>query len=236
MKNTTFSDLILYEDEDYMIINKPPFISTLADRSSAFNILDQARDYIATAQVCHRLDKETSGTLALAKHPKAYQALAVQFEDRKVEKTYHAIADGIHDFQHVHIDLPILISGKGVAKISRKGKPAQTIVHALEAFKLHTLLACYPITGRLHQIRVHLAHMQAPIAGDVQYGGKPLYLSDIKRNFHLKKDTEELPLIKRVALHAKTLKFKLLNEQYISADAPYPKDFAVLMKQLEKYR
>lgn len=236
MKNPTFEDTILYEDEDYIIINKPPFISTLADRSSDINILNLARDYITTAQVCHRLDKETSGALAIAKHPEAYQALAIQFEERKVEKTYHAVADGIHDFHHVEIDMPIFISGKGIAKISRKGKPAQTIVHAVEAFKQHTLLACHPVTGRLHQIRVHLAHVHAPIACDTQYGGMPLYLSSLKRNFHLKKDTEEQSLIKRVALHAKTLKFKLLNEQYISADAPYPKDFAVLMKQLEKYR
>lgn len=236
MKNSIFTDLILYEDEDYIIINKPPYISTLADRSSDLNILDQAKEYIATAQVCHRLDKETSGALAIAKNPEAYQSLAVQFEERKVKKTYHAVADGIHDFQYEKIDLSILATGKGVARIDRKGKPAQTLVHALEAFKYHTLLACYPVTGRLHQIRVHLAHWQAPIAGDEQYGGKPIYLSTLKRNFHLKKDTEELPLIKRVALHAKALQFKGLDGQSVSAEAPYPKDFAVMMKQLEKYR
>jgi 23S rRNA pseudouridine955/2504/2580 synthase len=236
MKNSVFTDLILYEDEDYIIINKPPYISTLADRSSDLNILDQAKEYIATAQVCHRLDKETSGALAIAKHPEAYQSLAVQLEERKVKKTYHAVADGIHDFQHEKIDLSILATGKGVARIDRKGKPAQTLVQALEAFKLHTLLACYPVTGRLHQIRVHLAHWQAPIAGDGQYGGKPIYLSALKRNFHLKKDTEELPLIKRVALHAKALQFKGLDGQPVSVEAPYPKDFAVMIKQLEKYR
>ncbi len=236
MKNTAFSDLILYEDEDYIVINKPPFISTLADRSSKVNILGQARAYITTAQVCHRLDKETSGALAIAKHPEAYQALAVQFEARKVKKTYHAVADGIHEFQKEKINLPILISGKGVARVNHKGKPAQTIVQAIEAYKMHTLLACQPITGRFHQIRVHLAHIKAPIAGDEQYGGNPIYLSEIKRKFNLKKDTEELPLIKRVALHAKALKFNLLNGKYIEVEAPYPKDFAVLVKQLRKYR
>ena len=88
-------------------------------------------------------------------------------------------------------------------------------------------------TRNRHQIRVHLAYLNAPIVSDTQYDGKELYLSELKKKFNLKKDTEEQPLIKRVALHASELRFKLLNEEQIAIQAPYPKDFAVLVKQLE---
>jgi 23S rRNA pseudouridine955/2504/2580 synthase len=93
---------------------------------------------------------------------------------------------------------------------------------------------CEPITGRMHQIRVHLSALKAPIVFDTQYGGEELYLSSIKRKFNLKKDTEELPLIRRVALHAYSLTFRQPNEELLHVVAPYPKDFDVLVKQLEK--
>jgi 23S rRNA pseudouridine955/2504/2580 synthase len=70
---------------------------------------------------------------------------------------------------------------------------------------------------------------------DEMYGGKEVYLSDLKRNFHLKKDTEERPLMRRVALHAHSLSFKLMDGSPITVEAPYPKDFNVLTKQLEKF-
>jgi len=237
MAKIQFKDLILYEDEDYIIINKPSHISTLEDRNDPFSIIEMARQYTEDAQVGHRLDKETSGALAIAKHPEAYRALALQFEHRKVKKVYHAVCDGIHNFQDVEIDLPIYVNSKGTVRIShREGKSAQTLVRTLEAYKRHTLVECEPVTGRTHQIRVHLASLQAPIAGDEQYGGAPFYLSSIKRNYNLKRDTEELPLIKRVALHAQALEIELLNQERTCIEAPYPKDFAVLLKQLEKNR
>jgi 23S rRNA pseudouridine955/2504/2580 synthase len=92
-----------------------------------------------------------------------------------------------------------------------------------------------PITGRMHQIRIHLTCLKAPIVSDSMYGGPEIYLSDLKRNFHLKKDTEELPVMRRVALHAHSLSFKLMNGDPITVEAPYPKDFNVLVKTLEKY-
>lgn len=237
MKQLRFRDLIIHEDQNYIVINKPPFISTLEDRNSDENILSMAKEYWSDAQVCHRLDKETSGALAIAKNPEAYQSLAVQFEKRKVKKTYHAVAEGLHEFKDLEIDLPIAVLGNGQAKIdSQKGKPAQTLVNTVSVFKFHTLLECNPVTGRFHQIRVHLAHQNAPISGDTQYGGSPFYLSAVKKNYHLKKFTDEQPLIKRVALHAKSLAFDLLNSEKLQIEAPYPKDFAVLIKQLKKYQ
>src|SRR5690242_15127515 len=100
MKTPDFKALILSEDDDYILINKPPFISTLEDRHDRVNILALARNYADDAQVCHRLDKDTSGVLAIAKNPEAYRHLSMQFEHREVSKVYHAIADGIHDFNN----------------------------------------------------------------------------------------------------------------------------------------
>jgi 23S rRNA pseudouridine955/2504/2580 synthase len=84
----------------------------------------------------------------------------------------------------------------------------------------------------MHQIRIHLSTLNASITGDEQYGGKPFFLSTLKRGFNLKKETEELPIIKRMALHAFSLTFKNLAGEEKTVEAPYPKDMRVLIKQL----
>jgi 23S rRNA pseudouridine955/2504/2580 synthase len=84
----------------------------------------------------------------------------------------------------------------------------------------------------MHQIRVHLASLDVPITGDEMYGGKPFLVSSVKRGFRVKKDTDEEPLMKRMALHAFSLGFLGLDGQSINVEAPYPKDFTALLKQL----
>ena len=121
-----FEDAILYENSDFILINKPPFLSTLEDRQDPVNILTLARAYEPEAQVCHRLDKDTSGVLAIARHPEAYRHLSMQFENREVTKIYHAVVDGIHNFSDQLVDAPILKQNDGTAKISRAGKDAQS--------------------------------------------------------------------------------------------------------------
>ncbi|MEI9920779.1 MAG: pseudouridine synthase [Bacteroidota bacterium] len=227
-----FEGSILFEDNDYVLINKPPFISTLEDRNDPVNILAVARTFIADAQVCHRLDKDTSGVLAIAKNPEAYRHLSIQLEDREVTKIYHAVADGIHDFKETLVDAPILKQNDGTVKISRSGKAAQTTFTTLEVMGNYTLLECRPVTGRMHQIRIHLARLGASIAGDELYGGKPVFLSRLKRGFNLKKDTDEEALMKRMALHAFSLEFLDVAGKKVKVEAPYPKDFRVLVKQL----
>ena len=93
-------------------------------------------------------------------------------------------------------------------------------------------MECRPITGRMHQIRIHLATLNASITGDEQYGGKPLFLSSIKKGFNLKKFTEEQPLMKRMALHAFSLDFQDLKGNTRHIQAPYPKDMQAMMRQL----
>jgi 23S rRNA pseudouridine955/2504/2580 synthase len=234
MKKIDFKLLVLKETGDYLIVNKPPYFSTLEDRHEAQNMLALARQEYPDIQVCHRLDKETSGCLVFAKNPEAYRNIAMQFEDRKVEKVYHAVAEGIHDFDGVMVDRNLTASNNGIARIVVNGKSAQTIFKTVKTYFAHTLIACKPITGRLHQIRIHLAYLGAPICGDSLYGGKPLFLSSLKRKFNLKKDTEERPIMQRVALHAYSISFEDLAGEKLGAEAPYPKDFAVMIKQLEK--
>lgn len=226
--------MILWEDADYFVLNKPPFVSTLQDRADPVNLLGLAKQYSGDAQACHRLDKETSGAIAFAKNPEAYRHLSMQFENRQVDKVYHAVADGIQNFKDELVDAPILKQDDGVAKISkREGKPAQTYFTSLRSYRFHTLIECHPVTGRMHQIRVHLAFLKAPITGDEQYGGKPFFLSSVKRGFNLKKETEEQPLINRMALHAYALKFTNLKGEKVEVVAPYPKDIQALVRQLE---
>ena len=236
MKKIDFKDLILFENADYIVINKLPYLSTLDDRHESQNILHLAKMYTPDAQVCHRLDKETSGCLVIAKNQEAYRNIAIQFEDRKVEKIYHAVVDGIHEYKDTLVDKNLLANNKGIAKVSKEGKPATTYFTTLRTYFAHSLIECKPVTGRLHQIRVHLAFLKAPIVGDDLYGGKPLYLSNLKRRFNLKKDTEEQPIMQRVSLHAYSIGFNGLDGKTIKVTAPYHKDYAVLVKQLEKNR
>lgn len=235
-----FKDLIVFENEDYILINKPPRVASLDERTTdrgGQSILRLAKAYHADAQLGHRLDKETSGILAIAKNPEAYRHLAMQFEHREVTKRYHAITNGVHNFEGISVYLPISPIKDGTAvRIDREhGKVAETIFNTLQAYRTTTLVECMPVTGRMHQIRVHLMCLKAPIVNDPTYGGKPVFLSDVKRNFNLKEGTEELPLINRVALHAHSLTFALLNGEEQTFEAPYPKDFNVLVKQLEKF-
>jgi RluA family pseudouridine synthase len=231
-KQLKFEDLILFQNQDYILINKPPFIATLEDRVEPVNLLALARTIEPEAQMGHRLDKDTSGVLAIARNPEAYRHLSLQFEHREVSKIYHAVVDGRHDLDNVLVDRPILKQNDGSVKLSSQGKDAQTTFRTLQIFTPHSLIECRPVTGRMHQIRVHLASLGAPITGDELYGGRPFLVSMVKRGFRVKKDTEEQPLIKRMALHAFSLEFTGLDGQPISVQAPYPKDFTALMKQL----
>ncbi|MCX2478049.1 RluA family pseudouridine synthase [Pedobacter sp. MC2016-15] len=238
MKYPVFKDLILFEDDNHIVVNKPPFVASLDERggSGEVNILRLAKQYSEDAQVCHRLDKETSGAIIIAKNPEAYRSVSMQFEKRKIKKTYHAVVDGQYAFNELFIDLPILNDGNRSVTIDRKeGKRAETIFNSIKFYKHYTLVECKPITGRMHQIRIHLATQRAAICGDTLYKGKPVYLSAIKKGYRIAKEDEEQPIMKRFALHAKHLIFKGLDDKDIEIEAPYPKDFATLIKLLDKF-
>ena len=235
MKNLWFKNLILFEDTDFLAITKPPGISTLEDRAETTHMLSIAKDHHSNIQVCHRIDKDTSGVLVFAKHEDAYRHLSLQFQNREVAKTYHAIVHGQTNFEDTRMDVPLTIKNQGIVKWDRKsGKESVTFFNTLQNFKSFSLLECKPVTGRRHQIRIHLKFLQHSIVGDKMYDGSMVFLSQIKRKYKHAKD-EEKPLIARMALHAKNINFKKMNEDPIQIEAPYPKDFLVLLKQLQQF-
>src|SRR6201992_1509820 len=134
MKVPKFADLILFENDDVIVVNKPPLRSSLDEQEGGeINMLRRAKQYSPDAQICHRLDKETSGALIIAKNPEAYRSISMQFEKRQVKKVYHAIIDGTHVFENLLVDLPILNVGRGNVSISRQdGKRAETWFQSLK--------------------------------------------------------------------------------------------------------
>ena len=236
IKKPIWKDIILYQDDFLIIINKPAGVSTLDDRTSDLNILKLAREQNPEATTCHRLDKETSGVLVIANHPDTYKYFALKLEKREVKKVYHAVVSGCHSFNDFEATESLYSSG-GKTRVDRDGKESLTLIQTLEVYKKHTLLKCFPFTGRTHQIRVHLSHHGAPIISDEMYGGEYAYLSMLKRNYNLKKFEEESPMIRRMALHASTITFlHPTTKETLEIEAPYPKDFEVLVKQLRKFK
>lgn len=237
MKLPDFSDLVLFENDDFVVVNKPPFLATLDERvGGAPNMLRLARQHYDDVQAAHRLDRETSGALAFAKNPAAYRHLAMQFENREVKKQYHAVVWGTPQLADETVTRNIETTTRGKARLAYKGKTAETRFTTLETYARHALMLCEPVTGRMHQIRLHLMYLQAPIVGDKDYGGEDFYLSSLKKKFNLKEGQEEQPFIKRFALHALRLQFTGMDGEEIGAEAPYPKDFRVLVEVLGQNR
>ena len=230
-----FSDLIIKDFDDFTIINKPPFVSSLEDRNDPINILSLARSVDEDYQICHRIDKETSGIIVLAKNPEAYKHFSSQLESRQVKKVYHAVIQELHKCEEFEADEPLYTTTNRSRVEFKLGKPSLTLITTMELFKKHSLIKCFPVTGRMHQIRAHLAHHGAPIVSDLNYGGKESFLSELKRNYNFDRSGHESPMINRVALHAQSIAFKNLNDDIVEVDAAYPKDFSVLLKQLRKY-
>jgi 23S rRNA pseudouridine955/2504/2580 synthase len=228
---------IVLENEDFLVINKPAGISSLHERISRnTSILEYVKGINENYQLCHRIDKYTSGALLVAKHNEAYKHFALQFEKRKINKVYHAVVCGSHRFENTEVKAPLTTTRSGKAAINyQKGKDSLTVFNSIENFRHYTLVECKPITGRLHQIRIHLTMLKSPIAMDVDYGGCVPFLSAIKKGFKIAEGKEEQPMIKRFALHAKRLEFKDLNDNLMEVDCPYTKDFSVFLKQLRKY-
>ena len=143
MKRFNFKDQIVFESTNYLAINKPPGVSSLHERIGLANsVIEQAKKYDEQLQLCHRLDKETSGVLLLSKHAKAYSHAAQAFEKRMVKKTYHAISQGIHKFKNFTVNLPLVTTRSGRSSLNKqRGKPSQTTFDTLDNFTHFTLIS-----------------------------------------------------------------------------------------------
>lgn len=225
---------ILKETDHWLAIHKPAFVPSLAERGKQTQIpvIEWAKQRYEDPILCHRIDRETSGVLLIAKNQEAHRHIAIQFEKRTVKKIYHAVVDSQINWNNLEVDLPINTDNlKNIRIDKNSGKPALTVFNTLEIFKYFTLMECKPHTGRLHQIRVHLASQNASIAGDVKYGSTLPMFSRIKPKFN----GDDKPLISRFALHAFQIEFKDLDNKDVIINADYPNDLNVFIKQLRKY-
>ncbi len=232
---------VLYQDPHLVVINKPAGMYSIPDRWNP--TLPNVRDYLQRqlAQkvfVVHRLDKGTSGVMVFPLTAEAHRLLNEQFERRTVQKVYHTVVEGQFPYEELLIDIPLRKTHRGDrAYPSVLGKEALTQVRRLQQFRNATLLECELLTGRHHQIRVHLATLGFPLLVDDVYGMRQsFFLSEIKYGFKQGGEEEELPIIHRLTLHARHLRFHHpITEEPLQFEAPYPRDFAALLRMLEKY-
>ncbi len=199
---------ILYEDDDVLVVNKPSGLLThakggLSDEPTVAEIIRPKTSFATDTDrpgIVHRLDRDTSGLLIIAKNPESAAHLQRQFAERTAKKTYVAITDGKPKLNAAKIDLPIGRNPSALStfRIDPNGKPAQTTYHVLAENDTQSLVKLKPTTGRTHQLRVHLAHLNAPILGDRVYGKS----SDCRMMLHAQKLEITLPSGERKVFEA----------------------------------
>lgn len=199
---------ILYEDDDVIVVNKPSGLLThakggLSDEPTVAEIIRQKTSFATDTDrpgIVHRLDRDTSGLLIIAKNPESAAHLQRQFAERTAKKTYIAITDGKPKLNAAKIDLPIgrNPSAPSTFRIDPNGKSAQTTYHVLAENDTQSLVELNPTTGRTHQLRVHLTHLNAPILGDRVYGKS----SDCRMMLHAQKLEITLPSGERKVFEA----------------------------------
>lgn len=244
---------VLFDDEHLLAINKPALLLTSPDRYDAErpNLMKLLHRDIERGAVwakernlsylmnAHRLDFETSGVLLLAKNKPALVTLANTFGSEKLTKVYVALVQGNPEKDQFRIEAKVAPHPTKPALIRvdpKRGKRSVTEVTVREDFYRYTLLECRPRTGRTHQIRAHLRHVKLPIVGDGQYGGRPLLLSKLKRDYQLKENQTERPLISTTALHAEQLKVPHpITGDEVIIEAAWPKDLTVAVKYLRRF-
>jgi 23S rRNA pseudouridine1911/1915/1917 synthase len=231
---------ILYEDDDLLVINKPAgLVVHPAAGNPAGTLLngllhhDPSLETLPRAGIVHRLDKDTSGLLVVARSQRAHKQLVEMLQQRDIHREYRTIVHG-RMVAGGTVDEPIgrhpTQRKKMAVLYSESAKPAMTDYRVLERFRAHCLLQVKLHSGRTHQIRVHMAHIRHPVVGDPLYGGRlqiPAGCSDALR--------EALRNFRRQALHAFRLGFEHpVTGAWIEWEAPMPDDMEQLLSVLRK--
>lgn len=222
---------ILYEDEDIAVVNKPQgmvvhpaagnysgtLVNALMARCSSLSTING----VIRPGIVHRIDKDTSGVLIVAKNDVAHHSLAEQIKVHSVKRIYYAIVEGVIKQDSGTVDAPLgrhPVERKKMAVVAKNGKRAVTHYRVIERFKCNTLIEARLETGRTHQIRVHMAYIGHPLVGDPVYGYK-------KQRFNLKGQ----------ALHARTLGIiHPSTGEYMEFTTPLPDYFQKMIENLRK--
>ncbi len=212
-------DRVIYEDKRLLVINKPTGFAVHGGSGVSHGVIEllrHARPDLKELALVHRIDRETSGCLVMAKRHSALRELHERFREGLVEKNYLALAVGDWQYGEQLIDVPLYVQnrkgGERHVIVSDSGKTAQTRISLSRTYGVYSLLQCAPVTGRTHQIRVHLQHAGHPIAGDDRYG-------DADAN----KQARRLGL-KRLFLHAQSIAFANKSGNDLHFTAPLADD------------
>jgi 23S rRNA pseudouridine1911/1915/1917 synthase len=241
---------VVYEDADLLVIDKPPGMVVHPAAGNRYKTLVNALlahcgaslsgiGGVARPGIVHRLDKDTSGLMVVAKHDAAHQALTRQFADRSLSRVYQAVVWGVPAPAAGKVEGAIGRHPRArqkMAVVTRGGKPAVTHYRVLEGYdNVTSLVECRLETGRTHQIRVHMAHIRHPVVGDPVYGRRRIAL--IVPGQPEKGIIAQLQVFPRQALHAAELKFlHPVTGKPMKFTAPLPGDMAALVKTLRRKR
>ena len=237
---------IIHEDEHIIVINKQIDLIVHPARGykkgTLVNGLVHHAKQLSTGSedfrpgIVHRLDRNTTGVLIVAKTDTAHWRLASQFEQRQTKKTYLAVVHGSPELTADCIDQPLGVHPRVREKYAIRtvgGKESITFYEVMELFQGYSLVKVSPKTGRTHQIRVHLSYIKHPIVADDRYGGKIVYPWQIEN----REPAVEEPLMARVALHAWQLEIKHPEtEEMMTFEAPLPADMRNLLDKLRIHR
>ncbi|MDX8384120.1 MAG: RluA family pseudouridine synthase [Ghiorsea sp.] len=223
----TLEQMILFEDSRFLILNKPSGLAVHGVREGRLGLIESLRALRPKApylELAHRLDRDTSGCLVIAKRKSALRAFQKQQENRGVDKHYLALVKGVWLGGHRKVNAPLLKtdiqSGGWLVRVDDKGKRAVSYFSAVERFEGASLVKIKIVTGRTHQIRVHAQHIGQPIAGDTKYGDKDF-------------NTQMQQLgLDRLYLHAESICFKLPEQVPYQVSAPLENKMKQLLKKL----
>ncbi len=221
---------ILYEDEDLLVLNKSSGMAVHGGSGLSYGVIEALRELRPTAkflELVHRLDRETSGCLLIAKKRSALKSLHTQFREDDVNKVYVALIAGQWAKKKIMVDAPlkknVLQSGERMVRVARDGKAAMTEFKRLDLFQGATLVEARPITGRTHQIRVHALHLGHPLLGDERYGEEA-----VNRQFRTVG-------LRRLFLHARETTFLHPKTQMaMTIEAPLDPDLLEVLKGLPR--
>lgn len=224
------AESILYVDSDILAINKPSGMLSLPDGfdPNAPYLRKLLEPSYGRLWIVHRLDRETSGVVLLARNADAHRNLNTQFEQHTIRKTYHALVLGSPTWETLTSSQPLrsnVGSRHRTIVDPQSGKPAVTHLRVLERFKNCTLVEAIPETGRTHQIRAHLYELGFPIAADSLYSGGD-FLETVPGGIKLE----------RVGLHARELDInRPTNGERLKLQAPYPEDLEYVLGSLRAH-